>query len=87
MFRPEFPDPQFRRENWVNLNGPWSFAFDKEDNGADKKFFERTSFDGVIEVPFCPRIHPCPASAIPTSSTPAGIPVFWTFPSRRFPAG
>lgn len=54
MFRPEFPDLQFRRENWVNLNGPWSFAFDKEDNGADKKFFERTSFDGVIEVPFCP---------------------------------
>ncbi len=54
MFRPEFPNPQFRRDNWVNLNGTWSFRMDKEDNGADKKFFEKTSFEGKIEVPFCP---------------------------------
>ena len=54
MFRPEFPNPQFRRDNWVNLNGTWSFQMDKEDNGAEKKYFERTSFDGSIEVPFCP---------------------------------
>ena len=54
MFRPEFPNPQFRRDNWVNLNGTWSFQMDKEDNGADKKFFEKTSFEGKIEVPFCP---------------------------------
>ncbi len=54
MFRPEFPNPQFRRENWVNLNGPWSFALDVEDNGTEKKYFERTSFEKTIEVPFCP---------------------------------
>ena len=54
MFRPEFPNPQFRRDNWVNLNGTWSFCMDKEDNGVEKKYFERTSFDGNIEVPFCP---------------------------------
>lgn len=54
MFRPEFPNPQFRRDNWVNLNGTWSFCMDKEDNGAEKKYFEKTSFDGKIEVPFCP---------------------------------
>ena len=54
MFRPEFPNPQFRRENWVNLNGPWSFTLDVEDNGAEKKYFEQTSFDQTIEVPFCP---------------------------------
>ena len=24
MFRPEFPNPQFRRDNWVNLNGTWN---------------------------------------------------------------
>ena len=54
MFRPEFPNPQFRRDNWVNLNGTWSFTMDKEDNGAEKKYFEKASFDGKIEVPFCP---------------------------------
>ena len=54
MFRPEFPNPQFRRDNWVNLNGTWSFCMDKEDNGAEKKYFEKTAFEGKIEVPFCP---------------------------------
>ena len=54
MFRPEFPNPQFRRDNWVNLNGTWSFCMDKEDNGVEKKYFEKTAFDGSIEVPFCP---------------------------------
>lgn len=54
MFRPEFPNPQFRRDNWVNLNGTWSFQMDKEDNGAEKKLFEKDFFEGKIEVPFCP---------------------------------
>ncbi|MBE6555828.1 MAG: beta-galactosidase [Ruminococcaceae bacterium] len=54
MFRPEFPNPQFRREHWVNLNGTWSFALDVEDNGVDKRYFEKAAFDGSIEVPFCP---------------------------------
>ena len=54
MFRPEFPNPQFRRDNWVNLNGTWSFTMDKENNGVDKKYFEKTAFEGKIEVPFCP---------------------------------
>jgi len=27
--RPEYPRPQFVRENnWLNLNGEWDFAFD-----------------------------------------------------------
>ena len=26
--RPEHPNPQFERENWVNLNGEWEFEFD-----------------------------------------------------------
>ena len=45
MFRPEFPNPQFRRDNWVNLNGTWSFCMDKEDNGVEKKYFEKTDFE------------------------------------------
>jgi beta-galactosidase/beta-glucuronidase len=31
--RPEYPRPQWRRDRWVNLNGPWRFAFDDEDRG------------------------------------------------------
>ena len=48
MFRPEFPNPQFRRDNWINLNGTWSFQMDKEDNGVEKKFFEKTAFSRNI---------------------------------------
>ena len=28
--RKEYPRPQFRRENWQNLNGEWEFAFDED---------------------------------------------------------
>ena len=31
--RPEYPRPQFRRKDWTNLNGEWSFAFDDPDAG------------------------------------------------------
>lgn len=54
MFRSEFPNPQFRRDEWENLNGPWRFALDQTDNGIDKGFSARDDFDDVIEVPFCP---------------------------------
>jgi succinyl-diaminopimelate desuccinylase len=26
--RPEYPNPQFERKNWVNLNGEWEFEID-----------------------------------------------------------
>ena len=26
--RPEYPRPQFARDEWLNLNGEWEFAFD-----------------------------------------------------------
>ncbi len=28
---PEHPRPDFTRSPWVNLNGPWQFAFDPDD--------------------------------------------------------
>lgn len=52
--RPEHPNPQFERENWVNLNGEWEFEFDFGTSGRDRKFYERTSLDSKIIVPFCP---------------------------------
>lgn len=27
---PEYPRPQFRRENWICLNGPWDYTFTKK---------------------------------------------------------
>ena len=52
--RPEHPNPQFERENWVNLNGEWEFEFDYGNSGRDRKFYERTSLNSKIIVPFCP---------------------------------
>jgi len=52
--RPEHPNPQSERENWVNLNGEWEFELDRGVSGRDRKFYERESLDSKIIVPFCP---------------------------------
>ena len=52
--RPEHPNPQFERADWENLNGEWDFALDRGVSGIDRKFYERTSLDSKIIVPFCP---------------------------------
>jgi beta-galactosidase/beta-glucuronidase len=60
--RPEYPRPQFRHPDWVNLNGEWSFAFDDEDVGlargwhrvgAESLRASDSPFDRRITVPFC----------------------------------
>ena len=28
--RPEYPQPQFQRDDWMNLNGTWQFGFDEK---------------------------------------------------------
>ena len=53
--RPEFPNPQFERKNWVNLNGKWKFAFDHGKSGEARRFYEDANenvFDLEINVPF-----------------------------------
>ncbi|MBQ7907502.1 MAG: beta-galactosidase [Clostridia bacterium] len=52
--RPEHPNPQFERKNWVNLNGEWEFEYDFGISGRDRRFYERTSLNSKIIVPFCP---------------------------------
>ena len=32
---PEHPRPDFQRMPWLNLNGPWQFAFDLDDKGVN----------------------------------------------------
>ena len=52
--RQEYPRPQFERGAWINLNGEWDFEIDYSESGEDKKFYERSSLDSKITVPFCP---------------------------------
>ncbi len=49
----EHPRPDFQREQWVNLNGNWSFEFDKEDAGLKNAWQDgNTAFSKSILVPF-----------------------------------
>ncbi len=52
--RPEFPEPQFERTQWMSLNGTWRFAFDDQNAGLAAKWFEKglENTRGII-VPFC----------------------------------
>ena len=52
--RPEFPNPQFERSQWLTLNGAWSFAFDDGDRGmAEKWFAHALASPKTITVPYC----------------------------------
>jgi beta-galactosidase/beta-glucuronidase len=60
--RPEYPRPQFRRNEWTNLNGAWAFAFDDTNVGLAEGWqstdatalrFGNSPFDQQIVVPFC----------------------------------
>ena len=52
--RPEFPQPQFQREHWLNLNGKWEFEFDDGNTGLDHDWASGArKFSRSITVPFC----------------------------------
>ena len=52
--RPEYPQPQLQREQWMNLNGRWEFAFDDLNLGLDENWATSAKkFDRNITVPFC----------------------------------
>jgi beta-galactosidase/beta-glucuronidase len=50
--RPEYPRPQFIRDEWQNLNGEWEFAFDDGDEGLRLGWHDGRSLAGRIVVPF-----------------------------------
>ncbi len=52
--RPEHPRPDLFRPDWINLNGTWDFEIDNDQAGVKKKFFNKTSLDSKIIVPFSP---------------------------------
>ncbi len=51
--RAEYPRPQFVREDWLCLNGPWAFEIDPSDSGVERGLKDRALRDRIV-VPFCP---------------------------------
>lgn len=51
--RNEYPRPQFRREEWLPLNGEWEFAFDDDNEGIKRGYYKgERALDKKIQVPF-----------------------------------
>jgi len=60
--RPEYPQPQFRRSQWMTLNGEWEFDFDDRDEGLTANWqTAKPKFSRTIQVPFA---FETPASGI-----------------------
>lgn len=52
--RAEHPNPQFERENWLNLNGEWEFEIDNSVSGRERGLQHAEHLKSKIIVPFCP---------------------------------
>jgi beta-galactosidase/beta-glucuronidase len=51
--RPEYPRPQFKRADWLSLNGSWQFSFDDGNTGLAAHWEAPTHvFGKTITVPF-----------------------------------
>lgn len=50
--RNEYPRPQLKRGQWLNLNGKWDFKFDDSNIGMKEKWYKNKKFDNTINVPF-----------------------------------
>jgi len=50
--RPEYPRPQFVRDQWLNLNGEWEFAFDDGNRGMEEGWQDGRPLPLCITVPF-----------------------------------
>ena len=49
----EHPRPDFKRDNWKNLNGEWEFKFDQKNEGLKNEWYNgKTPFNEKIIVPF-----------------------------------
>ena len=51
--KPEHPNPQWERKNWLNLNGEWEFEFDFGASAVERERYNKM-LERKIVVPFCP---------------------------------
>ncbi|MDD3278046.1 MAG: glycoside hydrolase family 2 TIM barrel-domain containing protein [Lachnospiraceae bacterium] len=51
-YKKDYPRPQFVRDNWVNLNGTWDFAFDDANLGEKERWYAKFPKEKEIQVPF-----------------------------------
>lgn len=51
--RPEYPRPQFKRQDWLCLNGTWQFQIDRDDSGTERGLIN-AELESEIQVPFSP---------------------------------
>ena len=55
IYRTGHPKPQFQRDNWMNLNGPWQFEIDHGNSGEARGMYDPAiQLSRTINVPFCP---------------------------------
>jgi hypothetical protein len=52
--RAEYPRPDFCRQNWATLNGPWQFQIDEQGDGEARGLASGHDLGSTITVPFCP---------------------------------
>ena len=78
---PEHPRPDFQRDLWQNLNGPWQFQFDASDSGEARGWFR-----GPLPAPrqiLVPFPWGSPLSGVPDSAViawyarPIVVPAAW----------
>ncbi|MEK3748113.1 sugar-binding domain-containing protein [Paenibacillus sp. FSL E2-8871] len=52
--RPEHPHPHWQRNEWMNLNGEWSFSFDPSNEGISEHWYSNSeiAYSSMITVPF-----------------------------------
>jgi beta-galactosidase/beta-glucuronidase len=62
LVKEEYPQPQFQRASWQNLNGKWNFCFDDQNIGLDEGWPEQSDiFQSKINVPF---VYQCKLSGL-----------------------
>lgn len=67
-----YPDPQTRRQDWIDLRGQWAFAFDDADIGRSCGWVsDESPFERIICVPFPPE------SRLSGIGDPAPHPIVW----------
>ena len=60
-----YPRPQFVRGHWISLDGKWDFAFDENNEGENRHFFQGFERQYEIVVPFT---YECEASGVGTET-------------------